>query len=183
MMYLLDMFLYQIRPFGIVEKRPATPEPPPDLELTASPWFAPTVTAITPTPTPIPSTSPTTPNKTEVQDSQQLLDFLLNQLRPYGIVNPNETTTTPSPNLTEAKEIIDFLQKQYLREYVMQQLERFGTVDSNKQKAVGSAAPSSSELKNTMNDNHLPNMDAKTLLLKMLHALGQTGGATNTIPS
>ena len=40
-MHLLDNLIYRIRPVGQVEKRPATPEPPPDLELTATPWFAP----------------------------------------------------------------------------------------------------------------------------------------------
>ncbi len=43
-MHLLDFFLYKIRPYGIVDHRPATPEPPPDLELTATPWFAPNET-------------------------------------------------------------------------------------------------------------------------------------------
>ena len=43
-MRLLDFFFYKIRPYGIVDNRPATPEPPPDLELTATPWFAPNET-------------------------------------------------------------------------------------------------------------------------------------------
>ncbi|KAI9553079.1 hypothetical protein GHT06_020970 [Daphnia sinensis] len=46
MMRLLDFFFYRIRPFGIVDQRPATPEPPPDLNLTASPWFAPNDTLV-----------------------------------------------------------------------------------------------------------------------------------------
>jgi hypothetical protein len=44
MMHLLDFFFYKIRPYGIVDHRPATPEPPPDLELTATPWYAPNET-------------------------------------------------------------------------------------------------------------------------------------------
>ena len=40
-MHLLDYLIYQLRPFGLPDLRPVTPEPPPDLELTASPWFAP----------------------------------------------------------------------------------------------------------------------------------------------
>jgi hypothetical protein len=44
MMHLLDFFFYKIRPYGIVDHRPATPEPPPDLELTATPWLAPNET-------------------------------------------------------------------------------------------------------------------------------------------
>ncbi|XP_046656575.1 glycoprotein-N-acetylgalactosamine 3-beta-galactosyltransferase 1-like isoform X2 [Daphnia pulicaria] len=41
MMRMLDFFFYHIRPFGIDDQRPATPGPPPDLNLTATPWFAP----------------------------------------------------------------------------------------------------------------------------------------------
>nr|CAH0107414.1 unnamed protein product [Daphnia galeata] len=44
MMHLLDFFFYKIRPYGIVDHRPATPEPPPDLELKATPWLAPNET-------------------------------------------------------------------------------------------------------------------------------------------
>ena len=44
MMRMLDFFFYQIRPFGIDDRRPGTPEPPPDLNLTATPWFAPNET-------------------------------------------------------------------------------------------------------------------------------------------
>lgn len=41
-MYVYDYFLYQLRPFGMkADQRPSTPEPPPDLNLTAFPWFAP----------------------------------------------------------------------------------------------------------------------------------------------
>ena len=43
-MRLLDYLIYRLRPFGLVEQRPATPEPPPDLELTATPWFVPNET-------------------------------------------------------------------------------------------------------------------------------------------
>lgn len=44
---MLDFFFYHIRPFGIDDQRSATPGPPPDLNLTATPWFAPkeTITA------------------------------------------------------------------------------------------------------------------------------------------
>ena len=41
MMRMLDFFFYQIRPFGIGDQRPATPEPPPDFNLTETPWFVP----------------------------------------------------------------------------------------------------------------------------------------------
>lgn len=39
-MYALEFLIYQLRPYGMakLESRPSTPEPPPDLELTATPW-------------------------------------------------------------------------------------------------------------------------------------------------
>nr|CAH0107413.1 unnamed protein product [Daphnia galeata] len=42
-MHILDYLIYQLRPFGInqVDRRPVTPEDPPDLDLNATPWFAP----------------------------------------------------------------------------------------------------------------------------------------------
>lgn len=53
-MYLMEYLLYQLRPYGTeAESRPATPEPPPDLNLTATPWSFPdedtndTTTAVT----------------------------------------------------------------------------------------------------------------------------------------
>lgn len=50
MMRLLDLFLYQIRPYGIeADQRPTTPEPPPDLNLVATPWFIPNETTVTTT--------------------------------------------------------------------------------------------------------------------------------------
>ena len=42
MMHIFHYFIYQLRPYGMpADKRPATPEPPPDLNLTAFKWFAP----------------------------------------------------------------------------------------------------------------------------------------------
>lgn len=39
-MYLLDYLIYQLKPFGLQsDNRPVTPEPPPDVDLTATPWF------------------------------------------------------------------------------------------------------------------------------------------------
>ncbi|KAK4014938.1 glycoprotein-N-acetylgalactosamine 3-beta-galactosyltransferase 1 [Daphnia magna] len=39
-MYLLEYLIYRLRPFGLEpEDRPATPDPSPDLDLTATPWF------------------------------------------------------------------------------------------------------------------------------------------------
>ncbi|XP_046454474.1 glycoprotein-N-acetylgalactosamine 3-beta-galactosyltransferase 1-like [Daphnia pulex] len=39
-MFLLEYLIYRLRPFGLgAEDRPATAEPPPDLDLTAMPWF------------------------------------------------------------------------------------------------------------------------------------------------
>ncbi|KAI9559034.1 hypothetical protein GHT06_015823 [Daphnia sinensis] len=59
-MYILDLFLYQIRPYGLLNNRPAIPEPPPDVNLTAPRWFAPPK----PTPPPPPTTIPTSTKST-----------------------------------------------------------------------------------------------------------------------
>ena len=41
LMHIFDYLIYQLRPYGMpADQRPATPEPPPDLNLTALPWFA-----------------------------------------------------------------------------------------------------------------------------------------------
>ncbi len=142
-MYLLEMFLYQIRPFGMVDRRSATPEPPPDFDLTASPWYAPNLTTAVATSTVSPQDSSHPPNSTEVQRSQQhkqLLDYLLDQLKVYGIVDPNESSSVNSvksagnaaPNNTadnKTQGIINAQQMEYLRGYVMDQLEPFGIVD------------------------------------------------------
>ncbi|XP_032783415.2 glycoprotein-N-acetylgalactosamine 3-beta-galactosyltransferase 1 [Daphnia magna] len=72
-MYILDLFFYQIRPFGLVDNRPAIPEPPPDVNLTAPRWFAPPKPTTPTPPTTIPtSTKGTTtlkPNTTTSQTS------------------------------------------------------------------------------------------------------------------
>lgn len=40
-MYVFDYLIYQLKPFGLeTDRRPATPEPPPDLDLLATPWYA-----------------------------------------------------------------------------------------------------------------------------------------------
>jgi hypothetical protein len=58
LMHIFDYLIYQLRPYGMpADQRPATPEPPPDLNLTALPWFAPPDEIIT-----IPSTSTTEKN-------------------------------------------------------------------------------------------------------------------------
>ena len=133
-MRLLDLFLYQIRPFGIVDQRPSTPEPPPDLDLKESPWFAPNVTT-----TISPDTTVRTRSSEEIQQSQlmhqHLLEYLLNQLKPYGIVDPNEFSNvnamnTSNPNRT-TEVIVNPEQLEYLRGYVMDQLEPFGIVGPN----------------------------------------------------
>lgn len=139
-MRLLDFFLYQIRPYGIDDQRPSTPEPPPDLDLTASPWFAPNVTT-----TVSPQGSSHPPNSTEVERSQQmhkqLLDYLLDQLKVYGIVDPKSTPQqSPTHNTSSIHNpegsvlegpAVNAQQMEYLKDYVMQQLEPFGIVDPN----------------------------------------------------
>jgi hypothetical protein len=140
MMRLLDFFLYQIRPYGIDDQRPNTPEPPPDLDLTASPWFAPNVTT-----TVSPQDSSHPPNSsTEVERSQrmhkQLLDYLLDQLKVYGIVDPKSTpqsthntnsSSIHNPDGSVLEGTVNPQQMEYLKDYVMQQLEPFGIVDPN----------------------------------------------------
>ena len=51
-MNLLELLIYQIRPYGLKgDLRPFTPEPPPDYDLTATPWIIPENTTTTATPT------------------------------------------------------------------------------------------------------------------------------------
>ena len=40
-MHLIDFLVYHVRPYGLDETRPATPEPPPDVFLNATPWVLP----------------------------------------------------------------------------------------------------------------------------------------------
>lgn len=41
-MFLMDFFIYQIRPFALPpDLRDPTPKPPPDVMLTATPWVVP----------------------------------------------------------------------------------------------------------------------------------------------
>ena len=139
------LFLYQIRPFGIADQRPSTPEPPPDLDLKESPWFAPNVTT-----TISPDTTIRTRSSEETQQSQlmhqHLLEYLLNQLKPYGIVDPNESSNvhamnTSNPNRT-TEVIVNPEQLEYLRGYVMDQLQPFGIVGPNdKMTASPTVAP------------------------------------------
>jgi glycoprotein-N-acetylgalactosamine 3-beta-galactosyltransferase len=63
-MRMLDLFFYQIRPYGVLDQRPAVPEPPPDVELKATRWFAP------PKPTP-PSTLPPPTTTTTIKPKEK----------------------------------------------------------------------------------------------------------------
>lgn len=163
-MRLLDFFLYQIRPFGIVDQRPSTPEPPPDLDLTASPWFAPNVT------TTISPDIIRTRSSEEIQQSQlmhqHLLEYLLNQLKPYGIVDPKESSNANpnnmSVNLNRTTEVIVNPQQiEYLRGYVMDQLEPFGVVDPDKEiVASPTLAPSINNPMDNFNQNNQQGVDA-----------------------
>ncbi|KAK4010685.1 hypothetical protein OUZ56_019816 [Daphnia magna] len=97
-MYILDLFFYQIRPFGLVDNRPAIPEPPPDVNLTAPRWFAPPKPTTSPPPTTIPtSTKSTTTLKPKTTTSQTTLKL-------------NITSQTSAPVTTkkvEAQKIVD----------------------------------------------------------------------------
>ncbi|KAI9559032.1 hypothetical protein GHT06_015821 [Daphnia sinensis] len=92
-MYMLDLFFYQIRPYGLVDNRPAIPEPPPDVNLTAPRWFAPPKPTTTPPPTTIPTStkSPTTlkPNTTTSQTT----------------LKPNITSQTSAPVTTKQVDV------------------------------------------------------------------------------
>ncbi|KAK4010680.1 hypothetical protein OUZ56_019812 [Daphnia magna] len=91
-MYILDLFFYQIRPFGLVDNRPAIPEPPPDVNLTAPRWFAPPMPTTSPPPTTITTTTKSTttlkPNTTTSQTT----------------LKPNITSKTSAPGITKKVE-------------------------------------------------------------------------------
>jgi glycoprotein-N-acetylgalactosamine 3-beta-galactosyltransferase len=91
MMRMLDFFLYQIRPFGIDDRRPATPEPPPDLNLTASPWYAPkeSTAATTTNNTLVNTTITPSPNSTYVNNTATTMSRL-----------PNATANSVFPAVT-----------------------------------------------------------------------------------
>lgn len=72
-MRLLDYLIYQLRPFGMKkEQRPSTPEPPPDLELTATPWIAPNETVTLSTAETDVANASTTTNETNAANSSIL---------------------------------------------------------------------------------------------------------------
>lgn len=85
-MRMLDLFFYHIRPFGIDDQRPATPGPPPDLNLTATPWFAPNETI--------------TAGKTTNQTLSNTTAAVANSANVTVVVNNITTTTSVLPNAT-----------------------------------------------------------------------------------
>ncbi|XP_057381452.1 glycoprotein-N-acetylgalactosamine 3-beta-galactosyltransferase 1-like [Daphnia carinata] len=90
LMRLLDFFFYQIRPFGIVDQRPATPEPPPVINLTATPWFAPNDTLII-AGIPMPRQTTTEGTIGFAEDAQQTIkqssDYSRYQINSSGMVD------------------------------------------------------------------------------------------------
>lgn len=133
--------------------------------------------------------------------NQQLLDFLMNQLRPYGIVDPDSvisTTTIPpststslpsnaaevmknlvSNNGTAMDEIVNAQQMQFFRDYVMQQLMPLGIVGSSEKPVTSSSTtvtPSTttttaSVTKSNLMNFNLPQNLDVKTLLSILHAL------------
>ena len=110
-MHLLDFFFYKIRPYGIVDHRPATPGPPPDLELTADPWFAPTETTnvggipmITQNRNAVDYNVDTEENVTEAQEAtnQSTPDYNRYQVHSAEMIDEQTSTLSPLPdsNLT-----------------------------------------------------------------------------------
>ncbi len=84
-MYLFDYLIYQLRPFGVADQRPATPEPPPDVELTATPWTGPNETS---------SLNTTNMNKSKKNSADNL------QFRRFGHSMRLENTSTRT-NVTD----------------------------------------------------------------------------------
>lgn len=86
-MYIFDYLLYQLRPFGMrADQRPPTPEPPPDLDLTAFPWFAPKDETTTTTLSSINVTS-TNVSVTNVTDVVNVTNFTVATDTRIGVVN------------------------------------------------------------------------------------------------
>ncbi|XP_057381630.1 glycoprotein-N-acetylgalactosamine 3-beta-galactosyltransferase 1-like [Daphnia carinata] len=86
-MYIYDYFLYQLRPFGMkADRRPSIPEPPPDLNLTAFPWFAPReeTTSTTPSTT---NTILTAIDVSNVTDVPKVSNFTEATDNKTGVVN------------------------------------------------------------------------------------------------
>jgi hypothetical protein len=99
-MYIYDYLIYQLRPYGIpADQRPAIPEPPPDLNLTALPWFAPPDEIIT-----IPSTS-TTEKSSEPPTSTNTT--LLAQQNASTSLTQLNLTDEKFSNLTNPENIVD----------------------------------------------------------------------------
>lgn len=126
-------------------------------------------------------------------NQQKLLDFLMNQLRPYGIVDPNSITSTTIPpststSLSNIAEVMNKLssmdidkivnpqQMQFLHEYVMHQLKPLGIAVSTT--ATPSTTRASVTKSNLMNIPH--DLDVKTLLA-ILRALETNKEKSNII--
>ncbi len=89
---MLDLFFYQIRPFGIDDQRPATPEPPPDSSLTATPWFAPKETTAAKT------TNKTLSNTTVVASAN--VTVVVENITTATSALPNATANSMLPAVT-----------------------------------------------------------------------------------
>ncbi|XP_046455009.1 glycoprotein-N-acetylgalactosamine 3-beta-galactosyltransferase 1-like [Daphnia pulex] len=105
LMHIFDYLIYQLRPYGMpADQRPATPEPPPDFNLTALPWFAPPDEIIT-----IPSTSTT--EKNSVLPPTMLNTTL--SLQQNATINQTQLNLTDAnfSNSTNPENIVDLTPK------------------------------------------------------------------------
>ena len=95
-MRLLDYLIYRLRPFGLVEQRPATPEPPPDLELTAKPWIAPNETLVNTTETEVGNDIPNIMNPQNFTIITSFADLAKLNAKFHGndSINTNELSDT-----------------------------------------------------------------------------------------
>jgi hypothetical protein len=202
-----------MKPITLSES-PSAHQHPPQLVIDLTDWtegesdsFALNETKIANTSTIEPTTNdPYTMHVNEM--NQQLLDFLMNQLRPYGIMDPDSITSTttipPStstflPNAaevlmknlisngTDTDEIINAQQMQLFRDYVMQQLMPLEIVGSSEKPVTSSTTvtPSTTTTasvtkSNLMNFNLPQNLDVKTLL-SIFHALEKNKENSNVI--
>ncbi|XP_046448567.1 uncharacterized protein LOC124197245 [Daphnia pulex] len=168
-----------MKPITLSES-PSAHQHPPQLVIDLTDWtegesdsFALNETKIANTSTIEPTTNdPYTMHVNEM--NQQLLDFLMNQLRPYGIVDPDSITSTttipPStstflPNAaevlmknlisngTDTDEIINAQQMQLFRDYVMQQLMPLGIVGSSEKPITSSTTVTQVPLQQLVSQN------------------------------
>ncbi len=112
---------------------------------------------------------------------KQLLDYMMNQLQPFGIIDPDEkriaitTAKSKANNFNDDEGIaVNSQQMQYLQQYMMQ-LQSFGLNNPNENVVASPSiiiSPSISSTTQQSNVNaHNNNMNSRALLLKILRSL------------